>query len=81
MEKKSCGCETHSKEKFNAGLRKNAEKIVSTVEGYSKADRTKRGADVKAAFPAEKAKTGGKTGGKTPTPAGMSTGSHDGDQC
>ncbi len=107
MEKRSCGCAARAKSKAekNAELTKDAKAIVAEVEGYSKADRTKKAAEVKAAFPPETAakaatvKSAAKTTAKAvakpvakktaakpaakkqPTPAGMSKGSHDGDQC
>ncbi len=86
MEKKSCGCATRAKEKFNAGLTKDAKAIVAGVEGYSKEDHTKKAAEVKAAFPPEKATTAKKPAAKTtakkaPKPAGMSKGTHSGDAC
>lgn len=79
MGKRSCGCAARAKSKaeVNADLTKDAKAIVAEVEGYSKADRDKKAAEVKAAFPPEKKPTAK----KEPTHAGMSKGSHDGDQC
>lgn len=56
MEKKGCSCGcgarvAQAKEKFNDGLKKDAKAIVTDIEGYSKADKAKRSAEVKAAFP------------------------------
>ncbi len=36
MEKKSCGCAVRTKEKFNAGLTKDAKAIVAGVEGWKR---------------------------------------------
>ena len=43
-----------SKEERNVELRRDAARIVVGVESYSAADRTKRAAEVKAAFPPTK---------------------------
>lgn len=40
--KKGCGCE--------ADLKKEVKQMVNEVEGYTKGDRTKKEAEVKAAF-------------------------------
>ncbi len=58
MEKKSCGCAVRTKEKFNAGLTKDAKAIVAGVEGYGKEEKAKKAAEVKAAFPPTKAGAG-----------------------
>ncbi len=107
-----CGARAKSRAEKNAELTKDAKAIVAGVEGYSKADRDKRAAEVKAAFPPERkttakaamvksdtkktvkavakpavraakmTKTAAKTSAKKqPTPAGISTWPHDGDQC
>lgn len=84
MEKKACGCGAKTKAELNTELKKDAKKIVSEVEGYTREDHTKKAAEVKAAFPPEKkpaAKTTHKEAPKGPTPAGMSKGPHDGDLC
>jgi hypothetical protein len=44
-----------TKERHNAELRDDASRIVAGVENYSSADRTRRGAEVMAAFPPVKA--------------------------
>ena len=46
-----CGLRPKSKEEHNAELRQDAARIVAGVENYSGADKTKRAAEVKAAFP------------------------------
>jgi hypothetical protein len=40
-----------TKAQHNAELREDASRIVADVENYSSSDRTRRGAEVKAAFP------------------------------
>ncbi len=50
-----CGLRPKSKEEHNAELRQDAVRIVAGVENYSGADKTKRAAEVKAAFPPVKA--------------------------
>jgi hypothetical protein len=59
MEKRMCGCgmRPKSKEEQNLELRRDAARIVTGVEGYSAADRTRRAAEVEAAFPPAKAAT------------------------
>ncbi len=54
MEKKACGCGAKTKAKFNDGLKKDAKAIVANVEGYGKTDKTKRSAEVRAAFAEKK---------------------------
>ncbi len=56
MEKRMCGCGVRpkSKEERNMELRRDAARIVTGVEGYSAADRTRRATEVKAAFPPAK---------------------------
>jgi hypothetical protein len=69
-----------SKDEHNAELRQDAARIVAGVENYSGADKMKRAAEVKAAFPpvkpagsaaktAAKAKTATKSAAKTTTKA------------
>lgn len=112
-----------SKDEKNLELRREAEQIVAGVERYSSSDRTRREAEVSAAFPpmkketkaaasamksstktatkamktvakevkkttkaasktsASAMKSAAKMSSKGPTPAGMSTGRHDGDLC
>ncbi len=70
MEKRMCGCGARpkSKEERNVELRKDAERIVSDMEGYSAADRTRKAAEVKAAFPPKTmAKTAAKPAAKKTT--------------
>jgi hypothetical protein len=53
MEKKNgCGCGC-SRGNLNAGLKKDARKIVREVEGYTAEDHTRKQAEVKAAFAKE----------------------------
>lgn len=56
-----------TKEERNAELRESARHIVAGVENYSGADRLKRSAEVKAAFPPMKAaaKTAAKSAAKS----------------
>lgn len=56
MERRVCGCGVRpkSKEEHNVELRRDAARIVAGVENYSATDRTKRAAEVKAAFPPAK---------------------------
>jgi hypothetical protein len=53
MEKRMCGCglRPKTKEERNLELRKDAARIVEGVESYSAADRTRKAAEVEAAFP------------------------------
>jgi nucleoid-associated protein YgaU len=57
MEKRMCGCglRPKTKEERNLELRKDAARIVEGVENYSAADRTRKAAEVEAAFPPVKA--------------------------
>jgi hypothetical protein len=62
MEKRMCGCglRPKSKDEQNLELRRDAARIVTGVEGYSAADRTRRAAEVEAAFPPSKTGTAAK---------------------
>jgi hypothetical protein len=68
MERSMCGCglRPKSKEERNLELRKDAARIVAGVESYSSTDRTRRAAEVKAAFPPVKASTAKAAAGKAP---------------
>jgi hypothetical protein len=61
-----CGLRPKSKEERNLELRKDAARIVAGVESYSGTDRTRRAAEVKAAFPPVKASTTKAAAGKAP---------------
>jgi nucleoid-associated protein YgaU len=67
MERNMCGCglRPKSKEERNLELRKDAARIVAGVESYSATDRTRKAAEVKAAFPPAKAATTKASAAKT----------------
>jgi DNA-binding protein HU-beta len=62
-----CGLRPKSKEERNLELRKDAARIVAGVESYSATDRTRKAAEVKAAFPPTKASTAKAASAKTST--------------
>jgi hypothetical protein len=66
MKNEACGCgmRPKTKEEQNAELRKDAEKIVSNMEGYSEVERSLKAAEVKAAFPPVSKTTAKKTTSK-----------------